>query len=204
MIYLFSGPLETGGFPKIIREQLKIDLKNIKTIVLICTKPNNFEKNNIYKKRITRDLKEVCNPLDIILLDNRINKEDGINFLKNADMIYLLGGNPLSQLEYIKDNEYNNFIDKNKIIMGTSAGAMNLAKHSYYSKDDDLNESFFYDGLGLTDVTVDPHFDLNNKEQVNEFKKYNKVHKIYGLDNDSAIKIFKDKVSFFGNIYKED
>ena len=34
-----------------------------------------------------------------------------------------------------------------------------------YSKDDYYNESFFYNGIDLVDVSVDPHFDINNQEQ---------------------------------------
>lgn len=45
---------------------------------------------------------------------------------------------------------------------------MNLGKIAYCSKDDDFEESIFYDALGLVDITIDPHFDINNKEQVEE------------------------------------
>ena len=78
---------------------------------------------------------------------------------------------------------------------------MNLAVNSYYSKDEEYPESIIYKGLGLTNITIDPHFDINNLEQVNEIKDNSKNIKIIGLPNDSAIVISDNNIEFIGKVY---
>ena len=128
-------------------------------------------------------------------MDNRVSLENGINSLKNADIIYLLGGNPFIQLEYLQKNKFDLIIQNTSaLIIGVSAGSMNLATNSYYSKDEDYPESVIYKGLGITDITIDPHFDINNEEQVKEIKANSKNIKIIGLPNDSAIVISNNNI----------
>ena len=87
------------------------------------------------------------------------------------------------------------------ILLCTSCGAMNIAEKGYYSKDEDVSESYFYDGIGLIDITIDPHFDINNEEQVKEIKANSKNIKIIGLPNDSAIVISNNNVKYIGTVY---
>lgn len=113
--------------------------------------------------------------------------------LKKADIIYLQGGDPFIQLKYIKQNGYDEFLKKyDGIILGLSAGTMNLGKIAFYSKDEDYPETLFYSALGLTNLTIDPHFDINDKDRVNEAIKWSKKHRIIGLPDYSAIIIGED------------
>ena len=81
-----------------------------------------------------------------------------------------------------------------------SAGSMNLGKIGYYSKDDDYDKTFFYEELGFTDITIDLHFDINNRKQVNEIINSSYKHRIIGLPNDSCI-VIKDKNTYYINNY---
>ena len=78
---------------------------------------------------------------------------------------------------------------------------MNLATNSYYSKDEDYPESIIYKGLGQTDITIDPHFDINNEEHLIEIRKNSKDIKIIGLPNDSAIVISNNDIKYIGDVY---
>jgi len=92
--------------------------------------------------------------------------------IEEAYVLNLLGGKPLTQIDYIKEAKYYNLIKEfSKIIIGISEGAKNLEKIVYCSKDEDFDENLFYEGLGLIDITMDSHFDINNEEQVDEIKK---------------------------------
>ena len=125
-----------------------------------------------------------------------------INIIANSDVVYLLGGNYETQLNFIIENKFDEILkDFNGILLCTSCGAMNVAKKGYYSKDEDVTNSFFYNGIGLTNVTIDPHFDINNQEQINEAKKMSYNHLIYGVPNDSCIKANNDNLKFIGKIY---
>ena len=207
-IIMLSGPDKTKYYKKEVVNEIKKSIKNPTNMVVIPADFKNYEKNDkqfngkdktigIYKT-----FKKIFKDLNISLLDNRVNKKDGIKLLKNADIIYLLGGNPFTQLKYLKSKKYDEIIvNTDALVMGVSAGSMNLAKEAYYSKDDDYPESIFYEGLGIVDITIDPHFDIDNKEQVKEIKKNSKERRIVGLPNDSIISIINNELLFIGKNY---
>ena len=79
---------------------------------------------------------------------------------------------------------------------------MNIAKKGYYSKEETDEYSYFYDGIDLVDITIDPHFNIENKEQVEEAKRMSLEHMIYGVPNSSCIKFENNNLTLIGNIYK--
>lgn len=193
-IYLLSGG---DSFPLEVEKMLKQDLKDKHNLVSIGAE-REYEKNNIYFYGSESSVGTIesfkFSDLDNFnLIDGRTPKEDGLELLKNADIIYLQGGNPFIQLEYIRKNGYDEFFKEyNGIILGLSAGTMNLGKIAFYSKDEDYPKTLFYNALGITNLTIDPHFDINDKERVKENIEWSKKHKIIGLPDYSAIIIEKD------------
>ncbi len=207
IIYLLSGGDKIKGmFGKEIEHQLKEDLKGKNILVSIGAR-REFEKNDTYfygdesmlgveKTFGFSDLKE------FYMIDGRTPKEDGLKLLEKADIIYLQGGDPFIQKNYIRDNGYKDFLENyNGIILGLSAGSMNLGKKSFYSKDDDYPKTIIYDGLGLIDITIDPHFDVSDKSRVKEALLYSKKMPIVGLPDYSMIKIENNKVTNVGVHY---
>ena len=207
-IILLSGPDKTKYFNEEIAKIIKEKANNPINMVVIPADFNNYAKNdkqfngNESVVGVFKTFKKIFPDLNISLLDSRVNSDDGINSLKNADIIYLLGGNPFIQLEYLQKNKFDNIIrNTSALVIGVSAGSMNLATNSYYSKDEDYPESIIYKGLGITDITIDPHFDINNEEQVNEIRKNSKNIRIIGLPNDSAIVISNNNIKYIGDVY---
>ena len=208
IIYMLSGPMKNKGFEPNIEESIKKDLNGKKSIVFIPTSPTNYEKNDLYTygnseiKGIMTYIGNISNIDKVTIIDDRISSYERIELIKNTDVIYLLGGNPFNQIEYINNNKYDELIRNfNGIIIGTSAGAMNLCKNVYYSKDEDFDKSIFYDGIGLVDITIDPHFDINNKEQVEEIINNSVDKEIIGLPNESAIRIENGNIEYINEIY---
>ena len=206
MIIMLSGPNKRLGFSVEVKKVLYRELKNCKSLVAIGAKELS-EKNYKYFNggEDSLGVKGMFKRLDINineyhLIDIKSSKEEMINYIKNSDIIYLMGGNPFVQLKLLNTIDYKKLF-KNKILIGVSAGSMNLAKQAYYSKDDDYPITHFYDGLGMVDITIDPHFDINNEEQVSEAKKSSKKHKIIGLPNESGIIIKDNKIEYIGNYY---
>lgn len=195
-IYLLSGG---DYFPEEVVKSLKKDLKGKHNLVSIGAK-REYEKNDIYfygsdSSIGTIDVFNFSDLDNFNLIDGRTKKEEGLELLKNADIIYLQGGDPFVQLDFIMNNGYDKFLKKyDGIILGLSAGTMNLGKIAFYSKDDDYPESKFYEALGLTDLIVDPHFDINNDEKVKEITKFSRKHTIIGLPDYSAIIIDNEGV----------
>lgn len=201
MIILFSGLDKKLGFDKEIKKVIDRELSNYKSMAIICAS-DDYNKNDIVIDG-TNDrigIKEIFNNIkDFYLIDKRIDINNMIEILNKVDIIYLFGGDPLIQLEIIRRINYKE-IFKNKVLLGISAGSMNLGKIGYYSKDEDYNESFFYEGLGITNTIIDPHFDINNKVQVNEIINNSYKHKIIGLPNNSCI-IIKDNIEYINDYY---
>lgn len=207
-ILLLSGPDKTKYLSKEISMEIKNNIDKPINMVTIASTPDNYEKNDKYfygdetVVGVIRTFKKIFPDINISLLDSRVNLEEGRNSLMKADIIYLLGGNPFTQLEYLKENKFDDVIRKTScLIIGASAGSMNLATNAYYSKDEDYTESIMYNGIGVTDITIDPHFDINNKEQVNEIEKNSKNIRIIGLPNESVVSIFNNEIKYIGDIY---
>ena len=203
-IYLLSGPGTIEGFSNVVSKELEKDLKDAKTITFISSSPEKHEKNinfiygNDKIAGMINHLKEIANFKVVNIVDDK-NKNLDIN----SDVIYLLGGNYETQLNFIIENKLDEILKNYRgILLCTSCGAMNVAKYGYYSKDDDIKKSFFYKGLGFTNITIDPHFEIENDIQVEEAKKMSFEHVIYGVPNSSCIKVSDDNIEMIGKVYE--
>ena len=203
MIILFSGCDKVKGFNTRIKEVINKELDRYNSMAVICAS-DDYGKNDTLIDG-TSDMMGIRNMFNSIkefyLIDGRASVDDMINIIKKVDIIYLFGGNPLIQLDIIKRIDYKKLF-KDKVLLGISAGSMNLGKIGYYSKDDDIEESFFYEGIGLTNITIDPHFKVENEIQVKEDRKMSFEHVIYGVPNSSCIRINNNKVEMIGKVYE--
>lgn len=85
------------------------------------------------------------------------------------------------------------------IIIGVSAGAMNQAQKVRYLNED--NKLVSYDGLGLVDLLIYPHLNINSLENLIEILKISKYGKIYSLPNESFVRIEENEIMFEGVFY---
>lgn len=202
--YLFSANINEDA-----KKLLRLDLANAKVLVGIAsgddaTKSDMYfyEGNEKYQSTVSI-FKSISNIQTYKLLDKRITGSDAQEILKTADVIYLTGGNPYNQLQYIKDNGLEDILKAFKgIVIGVSAGSMNQGKIAYYCKDEDDPETRIYEGLGLVDVTIDPHYDITNEEQVSENKKWSKQIPIIGLPEDSFVVVNNEEATIYGEAYQ--
>lgn len=56
----------------------------------------------------------------------------------------------------------------------------------------------------MVEFSIEPHFNINNKEVLDDLKEYSKETKIYALEDSAYIIIENKSVKFFGNIYLID
>ena len=130
---------------------------------------------------------------------DKISK-DQIKDLFKSDVIYIEGGNTYVLLHYIKKlklhNKFKKFI-KTKTLVGMSAGAIiqtpniNLAGIPYFNADENLVSLKSKSALNLVDFEVFPHFDIKDRKEMQELKKYSqkRQRKIYLLPDGSNIQI---------------
>lgn len=195
--YLLSGMDEKNNYNFFhdIAEKLKKDLKKFNTIVYIPTYPDNKEKCEKLSK--SEKFKNIgINFEKSIVLNNSYSQEEIKKIIKENELFFLYGGNPFKQMKFI--NEYNiTELIRNKVIIGLSAGSINMCKKAICTKDEDFEESKLYKGMGLVDFSIEPHFDINNIEVLEDLKKYSKITNIYALEDDSCIIIEDSKINFY-------
>lgn len=139
--------------------------------------------------------------IDILFEENHLASLD--DKLKCYDVIFLMGGNPINQIEIINKIKLKNIINKAKVVIGVSAGAINLSKEAIYYND--YSEKIeMYDGIGLTNINVYPHFDMSNKDFVEEVKMVSRLKSLIALPNNSFIKIDDKQIEFIGDSFKID
>jgi len=84
-----------------------------------------------------------------------------VKLIHEASCVFLMGGHPGLQLQLILDTGMDAAIcGSTAPVLGISAGANNMAKRSLDTKESPIP----YNGLGLADITVKPHFDLYNQQ----------------------------------------
>ena len=199
---MFSGCDKVKGFNSRIKEVINKELDRYNSMVIICASDNYSKNDNLIDGTSDKiGIRSMFNSIkEFHLIDERTSVDDMINIIKKVDIIYLFGGTPLIQLDIIKRIDYKELF-KDKLLLGMSAGSMNLGKIGYYSKDDDYDKTFFYEGLGFTDITIDPHFDINNRKQVNEIVNSSYKYRIIGLPNDSCIVIKDNEIYYINNYF---
>lgn len=194
--YLFSNIDKINGFNEQQIKYLSKDLKNSKSILFV---PGDYDKEKyiIYKDKII----SWFNNINIYFKESYLaNFEDE---LKAYDVIFLMGGNPINQIEIIKNINLKKIINKASLVIGVSAGAINSSNEAIYYND--YNEKIEnYKGLGLTNINVYPHFDINNNEFVKEVKMVSKIKSLIALPNDSFIRIDNKSIELVGDCFKVD
>lgn len=199
---LFSGIDKTKGFTKEQTEKLKEIIKENMTIAFITSTYNEYERNDNRYKGMLEWFKNInISFSNTFLLDSRINKKDTIQILENSDIVFLMGGSPHLQMEYINKYKLINLIKNMNIIMGVSAGSMNQSSEVIYLDEYDNNKLVKYKGLGLVDINMFPHYDINNDASMNEINLVSKYHRLYACPNDTFIAYKNGTKELIGNYY---
>lgn len=185
-----------------LKKLLNIDLEGKRRkITFISGAIDDKAKSKSYRNGASKNLAELGIEMqEFTLLWKHTNSSEMEEQILEADMVYLLGGNPYNQTKYIKDNGLENILSSySGIIVGVSCGAMTMSKNvivppcggTYPVAD-------IKHGLGLTDLSVFPHFDydLNQSEvetkdgiiEISELLSISSGQQIIGLPNESILR----------------
>lgn len=184
-------------------KNMKENINNYNKFVIIASDADNYEQNDYYLK-LDMDVLAMSgiNFKENVVLDNR-NKDDIANVLKNSSLIFLSGGDTLKQNIFFNEINLKEYIKNiDACVVGISAGAINSAKIVFNSPEEekDLTNPSILEGLGLTTINVEPHFDCDkiSKIQMDAILKESNNRVIYGLPDKSYI--FNNKV--YGKCYR--
>ncbi len=146
-------------------DKLKGSLKGHMLMVFVASSP--FYDGTAAYANLTRDSLSLdgMNFDKMVILDGN-NFEQCEDLMKKADLVFLAGGDTFVQMEMFEKMNLRKHIKKCKgVIVGQSAGALNLAKEVYCSPTpDETAPKRYWKGLGLTDLNIEPHFKPENED----------------------------------------
>ena len=202
-LILMSG-FDKEGFFETVSTELRKSIIDTSNLLFVASTPDDFERIDEYTQRIFRYFYEsgICFK-DYKVLDKRMSNSQQQNAVTNAACVFLMGGYARVQLTYLKEQ---NLIDLLRghpgVVIGLSAGAINMAKRSVIANPYHPPTSV-YKGMNLVDITVIPHFDINKNEFIkNELLPLTYDGTIYGLYDNAIITIQNDIIKHTGTIYE--
>ncbi|MBD7986012.1 Type 1 glutamine amidotransferase-like domain-containing protein [Sporosarcina sp. Sa2YVA2] len=191
-------------FPKNLVRILKGDIAVRKSLVMISSNPSLYELDGT-TERSWLDQADIKFD-EYQLINYRVQKEDAQSLIKNASVIFLLGGYTVEQNAFLKEYELSDLIKKSSaVVMGASAGAINMSSKWLCSKNFgyDVDNKSVYEGIGLDDFSVLSHFDLENNFALvqDELSPLSEEIDIYVSNKDCAVRVKGDKIDVLGNVY---
>ena len=198
LLGFFSG-FPTHHFPDDIAERLKKELIDRDCLVFISAWPSDYERNDDDSAGMHGMFEERDMPFSrYYVIDNRTDASDAKRLIQEASCIFLMGGHAMRQFQLICEKSIVDEIRKSSaVILGLSAGSINMAKHSV-----DIWDSLKpYDGLGLADITVKAHFDFENKELLQTLRQVSMEIPVCAMEDESAIFVKDSCTTYTGQIY---
>lgn len=197
----FSG-FPDRRFPREIAERLKAALGGRESLVFVSAWPSDHEQNDADSDGMHAmfvewglGFKHHC------VIDDRTDAQTAVELIRGADCVFFMGGHPELQFELIQKLGIDKAIrEGDSTVLGVSAGSINMAKRSL-----DTKESLVpYDGMGLADVTIKPHFEPANKQVLADLLQVSAELPIHATTDNSAIFVRGGEVEYFGEIYLVD
>ncbi|MCP1157062.1 Type 1 glutamine amidotransferase-like domain-containing protein [Bacillus infantis] len=191
-------------FPEKLSKVLQEDITDRKSLVMISSNPSIYEEMGA-AERSWLDQAGIMFE-EYHLINYSIAKEDAHSLIKNASVIFLLGGNTVEQNRFLAEYELSDPITKSRAtVMGASAGAINMSAKWLCSKNLGYNVevSTLYDGIGLGDFSVLSHFDLEHNLALvqNELSPLSEEMIIYASNKDCAVRVKGEKIDILGTVY---
>jgi len=200
--YLFSAINKETGFTKEQADYLVQDIKGKKTIVFVASLPDDFERSDKQLQQYIRIFSQInINFIQSAIIDKRISPEDALDLINCSDIVFLLGGAPKQQMDFILEYNLMSAIKNKKFIISVSAGSMNQGKRVIYRDDFDNFSLKDYLGLGIVNINIFPHFDKENLKIVEETMELKQLQTYLLLPNNSFVRIKNNYVEIIGNYF---
>lgn len=134
------------------------------------------------------------------VVDGRMDPEAAREIVKNADFLWLSGGDTKAEYGYFEQYGLADILREHKgVILGMSAGAINMGKTALcaFSSETEL-DVWKYPALGLADFCVVPHL---NGHDGGALLPISRETPFYALCDGAAIVVSGRGTEFFGGVY---
>ncbi len=202
---LLSGFCWDNGFFKTSAAAITKVIDDTEKVLFIASRGNTHKKNDENVNRINSWFAKIgINFKNISLIDDRKSAEEQQAEIIVAKNVFLMGGDTLAQINTLRSNGLIPLLLKHRYpIMGMSAGAINMAKRSVLPLTPIRDRSWVFEGIGLVNVSITPHFDITRKKHIeSEVLPMSYEGTIYGLEENGTILIQGDNIEYYGTIYE--
>lgn len=195
-------------FPEKLARCLHEDIQDRRSLVMISADPSGYTDMQInyndiaewtwlYQANLTFD--------EYHLIDYRMQKEDARRFIQNASVILLCGGDPVWQNNLLADYDLSDVMkNSNAIIMGASAGALNMAAKwlSLDDTGDDVETGRVYEGIGFNHFAYESHAKRGYATFVQGYLfPLSEEMDVYAAEQESAIRVKDGNIEIMGPVY---
>lgn len=195
-------------------EELKSALPKPCSCLFICSDPDGYEFTDGFAKAMKNTINNSgIRFSDYKILDGR-NEKEAAALIKGSEFIILAGGHVPTQNSFFGKIGLKELIkDYAGVVLGISAGTMNSADVVYAQPElpgEAISPDYkrFLLGLGLTDITVLPHYQEIKDSTLDGMRLFeditypdSKSHRFYALPDGSYIYINGDKQELRGEAY---
>ena len=197
LLGLFSG-FPTHHFTDEIAEVLRRNLGERGSLAFISAWPENYAQNDDDSDGMHEMFAERGMAFaEHHVIDRRTSAIDAVRLVRDADCIFLMGGEVTWQMKLIRDlGLVPELRASHAVILGVSAGSMNMGRcvaEIWESKT-------LCEGLGLTDITIKAHY-TEGEWFIPTLKEISMVHPVTAMEDESAIFIQGDTIWKLGNIH---
>ena len=131
------------------------------------------------------------------VIDRRTSAADAVRLAREADCIFLMGGDAALQMALIRDLGLVVELRASRaVLLGVSAGSMNMGRYVA----DVWETKELCEGIGLTNITVKGHY-VEDAWFVPTLKELSMIHPIVAMEDESAIFIQGGAAWKLGNIH---
>lgn len=191
-----------NGFPTAFGEILNEYIEEGSKLAFVASEFERIcEKTDRYCEHFVKMFVQCGIQFDqVSVIDSRMSKEVAQQTIKDAEVIWLSGGDTPTQFSYLKAYELLPFIrEHDGVVIGMSAGSINMAKIAVCTKTCEHEKQEVYEGIGLVDLSVEPHLDKENISE--ELLQLSREYTLYGMCDDSAILCENETVIYLGDIF---
>ena len=183
LLGLFSG-FPTHHFPEEIAQMLREQLPRREILVLISAWPDDDARNDDDSDGMHEMFAERGMPFaDHRVIDRRTSAADALRLVREADCVFLMGGDPVLQMALIRNLGFVSELRAiHAVILGVSAGSMNMGRYVA----DVWESKELYEGIGLTDLVVKGHY-TEDAWFLPSLKELSMTRPIVAMEDESAI-----------------
>lgn len=191
-----------------IVELLKSNLDKEENFLFFASSPNEYERTDAYASVTFNSFNmSGFNFKKLIVIDDRYNGNLESD-IKNSDLIFLAGGHTPTEMKFFEKINLRELLkDYDEVIIGQSAGSLNLADTVVCGPEceEEIGTSYIWKGLGKTNINIEPHFTMNpleiDKNVREELLKLSVEYPIYAICDGSYIFDDGDTQTLYGEGY---